>query len=147
MSIYPLSFPFLPEKRKIYLPCTTEPSIKWPHLPSHLRLPRGPYIGARSSGNQLRISLLLVLSGPSPRTDWFLKEQEKTCLSPFKKQHIHIHVLANPLERTWEQTTHKSWREFWCFSHSLTQTSQLLNFNTVYTARWSSKICSLLWPY
>lgn len=30
----------------IYLPCTTEPSIKWPHLPSHLRLPRGPCIGA-----------------------------------------------------------------------------------------------------
>lgn len=45
MSMHPPLFPCSSREEKICLPCTIEPSAKWPHLPSHLRFPRGPYIG------------------------------------------------------------------------------------------------------
>lgn len=41
---------------------------------------------ALCSGNLLRIFLQLTLRGPSPRTDWYLEEQENLCHSLFKKQ-------------------------------------------------------------
>lgn len=57
-----------------------------------------------------------------------------------------MHVLDNPLESTGEQTKHKSWRELWVFPHSLTKTSQLMNFSTMHSlqARASSESWRLL---
>lgn len=76
-------------EEKIYLPYTPEPSAKWPRLPLHLRLPRGPYIGATQQdhshsalGTSLEYPCCWLSTVPLPElTDFWKNRRNRVSLS------------------------------------------------------------------
>lgn len=135
MSMHTL-FSFSFWEKKICLPCTTEPSTKWlHHLPSHLKLPGGSYMGVSHHPTTHTLlweptwNIFAADAHGALSQNWLdTWKNRKYCTTFFLKSNVILNArLSKPFGKKRRKTIHKFWKEIWLFPHCLTQPSQLLS--------------------